>query len=134
MTSLWPRRGNPCGEYLFAKSKYPGKQGRSTLRGCYYFEILFESSFSIFLTRSLSGIMEAQLNTPIMPRNQLNNKANLRYSRDKGKVEVDGDSSDVKWLASIDLCTSRLIKIVTITVAAFCIHKMQIFACVIRLF
>jgi hypothetical protein len=46
------------------------------------------------------------------------NKPRLRYLRQKDKVELEGDPSDVKWPMWVDLLLSRLpLLIVTIVLA-----------------
>jgi hypothetical protein len=78
-------------------------------------------------------MVDEALNAPTMSNNQRTKKSNLRYSRNKGKVEIDGDPSDVKWLAWADLCSSRLIKIILLVIGVLGMYKMQIFAWLMRL-
>ena len=50
-------------------------------------------------------------------------KEPLTYKREKNKVEISGDSADVKWLATLDLASSRLIWVAMLVIFLFIAPK-----------
>lgn len=61
-----------------------------------------------------------------MPRRNPRSRTPLHYSRDKNKVEINGDARDVKWLAWADLGSSRFQKIIIVVATLFGLYKFNV--------
>lgn len=61
-----------------------------------------------------------------MSKNQRINKTPLHYSRNKDKIEIDGDPKDVRKLAWLDLCSARIIRWIVICATILGVYELSI--------